>query len=159
MLQIYRRHLKSGSHSSRSYRRCSCPIWVQGTLNGETVRRAMDVTSIEGASKLVIQWNASGAIGVLKEAPARIDAAVTKYLDDARARHLAEATITKLTTIFEKQFLAWTKDAGLRYLKELTPARLTARRSTWKDEALAASKKYQRAVGFFYFCMRMKWLR
>ena len=52
----------------------------------------------------------------MKQEPARIDAAVTKYLDDARARHLAEATITKLTTIFEKQFIAWTRDAGLRYL-------------------------------------------
>ena len=26
------------------------------------------------------------------------------------------------------------------------------------DAALAALKKYQRAVGFFYFCMRMKWI-
>jgi len=155
MLQIYRRHLKSCPHTSRSYRRCSCPIWVQGTLGGETIRRALDVTSIEAASNLVNQWNAAGSIGTVKEEPARIEMAVTKYLDDARARHLAEATISKLTTIIEKQFLAWTKDTGLRYLKELTPARLTAWRSTWKDEALAASKKYQRAVGFFYFCMRM----
>ena len=23
---------------------------------------------------------------------------------------------------------------------------------------LAASKKYQRVVGFFYFCIRMKWM-
>lgn len=158
MLQIYRRHLKSCSHTSRSYRRCPCPIWVQGTLGGETIRRAMDVTSIEAASNLVAQWNAAGAIGAVKQEPARIDDAVAKYLDDARARHLAEATITKLTTIFEKQFLAWTQDEGLRYLKELTPARLTAWRSTWKDQALAASKKYQRVVGFFYFCMRMKWI-
>ncbi len=158
MLAIYRRHLKSCPHSSRSYRRCFCPIWVQGTLGGETIRRALDVTSIEAASNLVTQWNAAGSIGAVKEEPPRIEMAVMKYLDDARARHLAEATITKLMTIFEKQFLAWTKDTGLRYLKELTPARLTAWRSTWKDEALAASKKHQRAVGFFYFCMRMKWL-
>ena len=60
MLQIYRRHLKSCSHTSRSYRRCPCPIWVQGTLGGETIRRAMDVTSIEAASNLVAQWNAAG---------------------------------------------------------------------------------------------------
>ncbi|HSY48047.1 MAG TPA: hypothetical protein VLC46_04480 [Thermoanaerobaculia bacterium] len=58
MLHIYRRHLKSCPHSSRSYRRCSCPIWVQGTFSGETVRRALDVTSIEAASKLATQWNA-----------------------------------------------------------------------------------------------------
>jgi integrase/recombinase XerD len=158
MLTIYRRHLKSCSHTSRSYRRCPCPIWVQGTLRGETIRRALDVTSIEAASNLVTHWNATAVIGAVKEELPRIEAAVAKYLDDARARHLAEATISKLTTIFEKQFPAWTRDTGLRYLKELTPERLTAWRSTWQDAALAASKKYQRAVGFFYFCMRMKWL-
>lgn len=158
MLRIYRRHLKSCSHTSRSYLRCSCPIWVQGTLSGETIRRALDVTTIEAASKLVVQWQAAGTIGAHKVEPTTIETAVLKYLDDARARHLAEATITKLTTIFEKQFLKFAKDHGYRFLKDLTPDRLTAWRSTWKDEALAASKKYQRVVGFFYFCMRMKWI-
>jgi integrase len=103
-------------------------------------------------------WNASGEIGAKHEELPRIEMAVTRYLEDARARHLAEATLSKLTTIFEKQFLTWTKATGLRYLKELSPERLAEWRPTWKDEALAASKKYQRVVGFFYFCMRMKWL-
>jgi integrase/recombinase XerD len=158
MLTIYRRHLKSCPHTSRSYRRCACPIWVQGTLGRESVRRALDVTSFDAASKLIAQWHAAGTIGGHKVEPARIETAVMKYLDDARARHLAEATITKLTTIFEKQFLKFAKDHGYRFLKELTPDRLAAWRSTWKDEALAASKKYQHVVGFFYFCIRMKWI-
>lgn len=161
MLITYRRHTKACPHKSRSYWRCQCPIWVQGTLRGEPIRRALDVTSREAAANLVAAWNAAGSIEsvpVVKEEPPRIDIAVARYLDDARARHLAEATISKLTTIFEKRFLSWTKNRGLRYLKELTPERLTAWRSTWQDEALAASKKYQRVVGFFYFCMRMKWL-
>jgi integrase len=131
---------------------------VEGSLGGEAIRRALDLTAWGAASDLIVRWNAAGHIGAENEEPPRIDAAIMKYLDDARARHLAEATISKLTTIFEKQFLAWTKDRGLRYLKELTPDRLAAWRSTWKDNALAASKKYQRTVGFFYFCMRIKWL-
>ncbi|HSY51463.1 MAG TPA: site-specific integrase [Thermoanaerobaculia bacterium] len=158
MLQIYRRHLKSCPHTSRSYRRCACPLWVQGTLGGETTRRALDVTSFDAASKLIAQWHAAGVIGGHKVEPPKIEVAVAKYLDDARARHLAQATITKLTTIFENQFLKFAKDHGYRFLKDLTPDRLTAWRSTWKDEALAASKKYQRVVGFFYFCTRMKWM-
>lgn len=158
MLTIFRRHLKSCPQSSRTYRRCKCPIHVEGSLGGEPVRRGLDLTSWTAASDLIAQWNAAGQIGAQVTEPVRIDTAVTKYLDDARARHLAEATISKLTTIFEKQFLAWTEDAGLRYLKELTPERLTEWRSTWRDGALAASKKYQRTVGFFYFCMRMKWI-
>lgn len=154
MLTIFRRHLKSCPHASRSYRRCQCPIHIESSLAGETIRRALNLTSWTAASELVAQWHAAGRIGAAAEEPARIDVAVAKYLEDARSRHLAEATIAKLTTIFEKQFLAWSKSLGLRYVKELTPERLGEWRSTWKDNALAASKKYQRTVGFFYFCMR-----
>ena len=31
-------------------------------------------------------------------------------------------------------------------------------RASWKDAALAASKKYERVVGFFYFCIRRGYL-
>src|SRR5258708_2054008 len=67
MLTIYRRHLGSCPHRSRSYRRCSCPIWVQGTLGRETIRRALDVTSVETASNLVRQWTTVGTIGAVKD--------------------------------------------------------------------------------------------
>lgn len=158
MLTIFRRHLKSCPHTSRSYRRCQCPIHVEGSLAGEPIRRALDLTSWSAASDLLVAWHAAGRIGATAEELAGIETAVTKYLDDAQSRHLAEATVAKLRTIFEKQLLAWTKSVGLRYLKELTAERLTEWRSTWRDNALAASKKYQRSVGFFYFCVRMKWL-
>ncbi|MCU1231701.1 MAG: hypothetical protein JWO97_4585 [Acidobacteria bacterium] len=158
MLTLFRRHLKSCPHTSRSYRRCRCPIHVEGSLGGEQVRRALDLAAWNAASDLIARWNAAGKIGAGHPECIRIDDAVQRYLADARARHLAEATLAKLTTIFEKQFLAWASAAGLRYLKELTPLLLSAWRASWKDEALAASKKYQRCVGFFYFCMRMKWL-
>ena len=35
-----------------------------------------------------------------------LDQAVKEYLADAKARDLAESTLDKLTTIFEKQFLS-----------------------------------------------------
>jgi len=158
MLTLFRRHLKSCPHTSRTYRRCQCPIHVEGSLGGEIIRRGLDLTAWSAASNLISQWNAAGEIGAAPAEPTLIDVAVTKYLDDARARRLADATIAKLTTIFEKQMLAWAKAGGFRYLRELNPERLSEWRATWKDDALAASKKYQRTVGFFYFCMRMKWL-
>jgi hypothetical protein len=78
MLTTYRRHTKDCPHKARSYWRCRCPIWVQGTLRGEPVRRALDVTSREAASNLVAAWNAAGEIGqikVIREEPPRIDVA------------------------------------------------------------------------------------
>jgi integrase len=158
MLTLFRRHLKSCPQTSRKYRRCQCPIHVEGSLAGEVVRRSLDLTTWSAASERIAQWNAAGRIGVADLEPPRIDAAIEKYLDDARARHLAEATVAKLATIFQKQFLGWANGEGLRYLKELSPERLSVWRSTWKDNPLAASKKYQRTVGFFHFCARMRWM-
>src|SRR5437763_474530 len=102
MLTIFRRHLKSCPHTGRTYRRCECPIHVEGSLGGETIRRALDLTAWGAASNVIAQWNAAGAFGVAKEEPTQIEAAVTKYLDDARVRHLAEATLDKITTIFDR---------------------------------------------------------
>ena len=158
MLSMFRRHSTSCPHKSRTYRRCSCPIHVEGSLGGETIRRAMHQTSWGAAVKIVRVWEENGSIGSEAKPLPTIADAVSKYLDRAKNKHLAESTIYKLTNIFEKQLLGWAKARGFRYLKELTPERLTDWQSTWKDQALASSKKYQRAVGFFYFCMRMKWM-
>ena len=34
MLRLYRRHRALCPHSSERYRRCSCPIYVDGSLSG-----------------------------------------------------------------------------------------------------------------------------
>ena len=43
MLTIYRRHKKSCEHRSegREYRRCRCPLWVDGFLGGKDVRQSL----------------------------------------------------------------------------------------------------------------------
>ncbi len=158
MLTLFRRHTKSCPHRSRRYRRCSCPIHVEGTLGDEQIRRALDLTSWAAAEDRIREWTFAGQIGGRTFQAVLIAKAVDSYLADARSRHLAAATVRKLTTIFEKQFVAWANSRGYRYLKELTPERLSDWRSTWRDGSLAASKKYQRAAGFFHFCIRMRWI-
>ncbi len=83
-----------------------------------------------------------------------ITEAVAAYLADAKARELREATIYKLTIFFEKQFLAWAKDTGLRFLTEIDLTLLRTYRATWADGALAKKKKQERLTGFFWFCVR-----
>lgn len=43
MLMIYRRHRRACQRRSegRSYRRCQCPIWVDGILNGQEIRQSL----------------------------------------------------------------------------------------------------------------------
>jgi len=60
MLTIFRRHLKSCPHTSRS--RCRCPLHVEGTLAGEPIRKALDLSSWEAAQNLVREWEATGRI-------------------------------------------------------------------------------------------------
>jgi site-specific recombinase XerD len=87
-----------------------------------------------------------------------INMAVRLFLADREAQHLRSSTISKLTTIFEKQFLTWFTDNGLHLLREITLPHLQAWRSTWKDGPLASKKKQERVRGFFWFCYRNKWI-
>ena len=42
MLNLYRRHQPPCKFSTRRYRNCTCPIWVQGSLRGEYIRRGTE---------------------------------------------------------------------------------------------------------------------
>ena len=80
MLRIYRRHRKDCQHASERYRRCSCPIYVEGSLGAEYVRKALDQTSWEAASDLVARWTASGQIGVVRlEVPTVAESGIPGY--------------------------------------------------------------------------------
>lgn len=92
------------------------------------------------------------------EAPVSIVDAVSRYLSDAKARNLSEATLYKLKIIFEKQFLSWCSHKGYRFLAQLDLDALREFREVWGDAPLARSKKQARLIGFFYFCVRSGWL-
>src|SRR5215472_16467191 len=64
MLTIYRRHVNSCEHrgEGRKYRRCRCPIWVDGFLNGVEMRRSMEMRDWEKAQQQIREWEAEGAI-------------------------------------------------------------------------------------------------
>ena len=82
MLTLYRRHVAACPHrdKGRDYRRCKCPIWVQGTIGGETIRKGLDLTSWEASSELVRQWEARGTVS--GRIMSVVDA-VGRFMDDA----------------------------------------------------------------------------
>jgi hypothetical protein len=83
-----------------------------------------------------------------------IKKAVESYLADARSLELKPATLSKLDTIFRKQFLAWIRVHGLDYLDQIDLDSLLSFRSTWKDGGLAKQKKQDRLIGFFWAGVR-----
>src|SRR5260370_40399342 len=176
-LQLYRRHTSKCTAQrprwDRSYRRCKCPIHGEGTLHIDGFIRKSTAESVwERAEEGKRNWEAAGTTrdpGTVSqpssnnpkegtEAPLSIVDAVSRYLSDAKARNLSEATLYKLKIIFERQFLSWCSHKGYRFLAQLDLDALREFREVWEDAPLARSKKQARLIGFFYFCIRSAWL-
>jgi len=158
VLRIYRRHRATCPHTSERYRRCSCPIYVEGTLGGETVRKALDQTSWEAASDLITAWTASGRVGGIKVDVPTIAAAVEKVLEDAAARQLQPSTVSKQKNLIEKRLLLWCASKGIRQLKQLDVDTLRQFRATWEDGPFSAHKNLERLRSFLNFCHQAGWI-
>jgi integrase/recombinase XerD len=157
VLHLFRRHYPPCPHKSRRYRRCTCPLWVQGSLGGEWIKKSLNVTSWEAASDLVTAWTASGQIGVVRPDVPPLKEAVEKFIADAKAQQLNWETLRKYETFLARRFLVWCESKGYRLLKQMTPAVLADFRKTWQDGGLYAAKNIERLRSFFRFCERMKW--
>ena len=160
MLTIYRRHREDCRHKSegRKYRRCRCPIWVDGFIGQQEIRKATGLRDWEKAQNLVRDWEAEGQLRVeTEELPVTICDAKEEFLRDAEARNLREKTIYKYRLLF-RQMEAFAEAEGVRFLNELDARFLRKFRSTWKDGNLAALKKLERLRTFLRFALGNKWI-
>jgi integrase/recombinase XerD len=186
MLSVYTRHHPDCKNAGdKTWRRCNCPKWIWGSVNGNFIRRSARTHLWEKAEELrlgLLQGLAQPTQPVLrplqpfgpvvaetglalqlscvqpplvgeilppplKRPRVLIKEAVEAHLADAVSRNVSEATLDKLTTIFEKQFLPWTLAQGFEYIDEIELDALLNFRSTWKDGALAKQKKQSRIAG------------
>lgn len=159
MLTLYRRHQPPCKHSSRRFRNCKCPIWVQGSLRGEYIRKSLDLRSWEAASDLVRGWEASGQIGVAKPDVPTIVEAVDAFIEDAEARHLRDETVKKYRSLLRRRLLPWCEQEGYRFLKQLHTQPLREFRASWEDGPVYASKNLERLRAFFRFCEQAEWIK
>jgi integrase/recombinase XerD len=159
-LALYRRHLSGCAHLGKgnAWIRCQCPIWVQGSIGGEAVRRSLNTTNWTAASTTVHQWQSSGHVGVLKPELPAIDAAIEKFLEEARTRNLAAETIKKRRELLEGKLLAYCKHKGYRQLRDLTVERLRDFRHGWKYSPLSAAKRLEYLRAFCRFCVEAGWM-
>lgn len=158
MLTLFRRHRKSCPQrkQGRHYRRCQCPIWVDGRLGAEEIRKSLGMRDWQKAQGLVRQWEAEGQRSSERQIPT-IAEAVERFLADAEARKLRQSTINKYKALFEqmKDFCA---RRGLTVLAQVDVDTLSAFRAEWKDGARTALKKLERLRAFFHFAERRKWV-
>jgi integrase/recombinase XerD len=61
MLHVYRRHNPARcQHTERRWRRCSCPLWVDGALAGTRHHKTLKTRNWDTAQKLAQDLEASG---------------------------------------------------------------------------------------------------
>jgi hypothetical protein len=55
MLSLYRRHLKSCAHrdEGREYRRCRCPVWVDGTVGNQEILKSLGLRDWQKAQEKI----------------------------------------------------------------------------------------------------------
>jgi len=196
LLSVFSRHSANCKFAhDRSCRRCNCPKWVGGQVNGYYFRQSAKTRQWAAAEEFRIKLEealikglppfgtavAAGATPPPTPTPAdpppptsraevpeprvpkprprvTVAQAVDAYLADATSRSVETSTLKKLETIFRKQFLAWTRVEGIEYLDELDLDTLLNFRSTWEDGPLAKQKKQSRVIGFFWACVRRRYL-
>jgi integrase/recombinase XerD len=147
VLSLYRRHLQACAHTSRTHKKCQCPIWAQGTLLGKWVRKSLDLRNWEAAQRLVRDWEGG------RHEDVSVNAACDSFLKDCKARKLSDASIGKyelLTTELKEQY-------GKRSVRSLSLPDMREYRESWKMAAISTRKKLERLRTFFSFCQESDW--
>lgn len=148
MLTLYRRHRADCKRRSRRYKGCSCPIWVQGVLRGESMRKSLDLTNWEAANRLINAWeirgeNKSGTVG---EAAAR-------FLKDAEVR-LKPQSIKKYKHVVEELKNKW----GDLPVRSIAVDDVRKLRESWEMAPTTMRKRLELLRGFFRFCIDSNWI-
>lgn len=130
MLTLYRRHRKNCEHrgEGREYRRCTCPLWVEGLLGRAYLRESLHLHDWTRAQGVIRAWETEGGRGEA-EAPVTIVHAAAQFLRDARARELKRPTLYKYRVLF-RRLRGFAERRGLRFASELSLEELRAFRAT-----------------------------
>ena|ERR1700722_4856301 len=144
MLTPYRRHKAECRHTSRKYRSCGCPIWVQGTLRGESIRESLDLTNWEAAHKLLRDWEIHG-----KDAVVSASDALDRWIEDCEARNLSSESMRKYKRLKKALALHW----GHKSLKVITVDEVRKLRESWTFAPGTISRQLELVRTFFAFCV------
>src|SRR5262249_2185967 len=144
-------------NEGRKYRRCRCPIWADGFIGGQEIRKSLNMRDWENAQDTIREWEAAGEFPASDDGKLMtIEELKTAYLENAKGRQLRKATLDRYRIIF-RQLEAFAASKGLRFVKEeLDFVKLTQFRASWKDGALSGQKKLERVRAIFGFAKKMR---
>jgi integrase/recombinase XerD len=160
MLTIYRRHRKDCPHRNegRRYRRCRCPLWVDGRLNGVEIRKALGLRDWERAQQVIREWETQGIPNCDCTEPVTLERLCEAFLADAEARALQDSTLRKYQQLV-KQIKAFAIREGLLFLKQWDLDAVRRFRLSWRDRGLTVVKKLERLRALFNFACACGWMQ
>ena len=158
MLTAYRRHGPKCLHrqEGRKYRRCRCPIWTDGFLNGAEIRESLKTRDWEKAQAKIREWEATGSAASANQ-PTTCEAAFEDFKADLRRRNLARETIRKYEFLF-KQLQRFTTNQGIRFLQEVDLPTLRKFCDGWTEGSRTAQKKLERLRSFMGYAVESGWI-
>ncbi len=119
MLTIYRRHRKACSRRAdgRAYRRCQCPVWVDGLLGGKEIRQSLRLRDWQKAQARIREWEAKDRIE--QDVRATVAEAWNRFLADAEARKLRAGTLGKYKSL-RRQMESFAVNQRIKFLDEFS---------------------------------------
>jgi integrase/recombinase XerD len=154
MLKLYRRHNPARcDHKLRTWRRCSCPLWADGTLAGKRYHKTLKTRNWEDGQKKIQKLEAAG-----KDDPKQktVLEGTEDFIRDAEARGLRPPSIYKYKLLF-KQLEQFATDKGVRYIAECDLEFLRRFRESWPNKNISARKKLEALRTFFRFVHNAGW--
>jgi integrase/recombinase XerD len=153
MLAIFRRHTLKCRYKSRKKRNCSCPIHVEGTLRGKTIRKSLETKNWDTAQSIVREWESAGKSDIAVQ----FSIAKEKFIQELAGRNLHWTTFNKYKLVM-RQLEEFAAEKDLKLLQHFDLPTLRDFTATWKDGPLSKSKKIERLRTFLAFCQGSGWI-
>jgi integrase/recombinase XerD len=158
MLVLWRRHTQTCPHKDdgREHLKCRCSIWIDWRIAGKRVRKPLHTRDWQAAQMRARQLEADGITSEV--VPLTLEQTSKKFLDDATARGLREASLYKYRLVL-KQLKAFGDKVGVVFISSFGIEELRAFRASWPNKNLSAAKKLEHLKAFFRFCHDSGWIK
>lgn len=135
---------------------CGCPIWFDGNVKGQRVRKSLRVYRFEDADEAARKL-VYADVKPLQSERVTVEKALAAFLADCAKRSLGEATLRKYRH-FGCQMQAFADQGGLKYLANFSLEKLTDFRASWPNRNVGALKKFELLRTLFAFCSKRHWI-
>jgi len=154
VLSLWRRHTAKCKYrdKGRAWTKCSCPVWIDGEVNGERIRCSAGTRDWGRAGRRAADFEAAAQAGRARKL---LPEAITSFLNSCDVR---ESTKRKYIRVTRRVLLKFADENGIVWVDEFTLEKLDPLRGIRPVSALTWSKELEVIRQFFRFCVERKWM-